>query len=51
MEERTFVIGTEELKTLISQGMVRSSMWIFKFPQVVTSINIGESIHKPGAMN
>ena len=51
MEERTFVIGTEELKTLISQGMVRSSMWIFKFPQVVTIINSGENDHKAGAVN
>ena len=51
MEERTFVIGTEEPKTLMSQRMVRSFMWIVKLPQVVTSINIGESNHKPGAMN
>ena len=51
MEETTFVIGTEEHKGLISQGVVRSSMWIFKFPQVVTSINTGEGNHKPRAMN
>ena len=51
MEETTFVIGTEEHKGLISQGVVRSSMWIFKFPQVVTTTNTGESDHKPGAMN